>query len=408
MSSEATNRVDPSAQAQPDEGLRFQQVARGLLGLVLVLLGLFTLHDFLISLAWAAVFAIATWPLYSRTKRRWPPGRHNLLLPLAFTSAIALIFIVPLVLIGIEAGREAQGVLIWMEQARHAGVPVPSWTSRLPVGGQSVTNWWQQHLASPDDANTLFENLRAGRSFAMTRQVGSQLAHRFTLFAFTIITLFFLFREGEAVTGQMLVASRRAFGQRGERIGRQMVASVHGTVDGLVLVGLGEGIILGGAYALCGAPHPTLFGVVTAVAAMIPFCALIAVTLAALLVLAKGTVVLAIGLFVFGMVVIFTADHFVRPVLIGGATKLPFLWVLLGILGGVESWGLLGLFLGPAIMAALILLWREWTATRPETDSLSRARRPGEARDAEPYPGSGSEKSALGKSPVGVPAQFQP
>jgi predicted PurR-regulated permease PerM len=59
--------------------------------------------------------------------------------------------------------------------------------------------------------------------------------------------------------------------------------------------------------------------------------------------------------------VIFLADHFVRPKLIGGATKLPFLWVLLGILGGVESFQLLGLFLGPAIMAALMLLWRELT-----------------------------------------------
>jgi predicted PurR-regulated permease PerM len=288
------------------------------------------------------------------------------LLPLTFTAAIALIFIVPLVLIGVEAGREAQGVLTWMEQARHTGVPVPSWTERLPLGSASVSKWWQDNLASPDNINTLFERLRAGQSFAMTRQVGGQLAHRFTLFAFTIITLFFLFREGETVTGQMLVASRRAFGQRGERIGRQMIASVHGTVDGLVLVGLGEGIILGGAYALCGAPHPTLFGVLTAVAAMIPFCAVIAVGLAALLVLAKGSAVLGIGLLVFGLMVIFVADHFVRPVLIGGATKLPFLWVLLGILGGVESWGLLGLFLGPAIMAALILLWREWTANRPD------------------------------------------
>ncbi len=346
---------------RPDEGQRFQPLARGLLGLALVLLGLFTLHDFLISLAWAAIFAIATWPLFRRAKHRLPADRHNLLLPLIFTSAIALIFIVPLVLIGIEAGREAQGVLTWMEHARHTGVPVPDWAGRLPFG-QSVIGWWQQNLASPEDANSIFENLRAGSSFKMTRQFGSELAHRFTLFAFTIITLFFLFREGETVSEQMLVASRRAFGQRGERVGRQIVASVHGTVDGLVLVGIGEGFILGCAYALGGAPHPTLFGVLTAIAAMIPFCALIAVGLAALLVVAKGSAVLGIGLFVFGLVVIFVADHFVRPVLIGGATKLPFLWVLLGILGGVESWGLLGLFLGPAIMAALILLWREWVA----------------------------------------------
>ncbi len=122
-----------ASEARADEGHRFQPLARGLLGLVLVLLGLFTLHDFLISLAWAAVFAIATWPLFRRAKHRLPEDRHNLLLPLAFTSAIALIFIVPLVLIGVEAGREAQGVLTWMEHARHAGVPVPSW----PAGCRS-------------------------------------------------------------------------------------------------------------------------------------------------------------------------------------------------------------------------------------------------------------------------------
>ena len=70
-----------------------------------------------------------------------------------------------------------------------------------------------------------------------------------------------------------------------------------------------------------------------------------------------------------GFVVLFIADHFLRPIMIGGATKLPFLWVLLGILGGVETLGLLGLFLGPAIMAALVLLWREVMPPRDDTPS---------------------------------------
>jgi predicted PurR-regulated permease PerM len=63
---------------------------------------------------------------------------------------------------------------------------------------------------------------------------------------------------------------------------------------------------------------------------------------------------------VIGLAVVFVADHFVRPVFIGEATRLPFLWVLLGILGGVEVWGLIGLVMGPALMAVLMLLWREW------------------------------------------------
>ncbi len=367
--SEARSQMPGSdwpADSQAARRTRFQQVARGALGAFLVLLGLFTLRDFLPALVWAVIFAVATWPLFMRAKRRWPPGGrtrggHNLLLPLLFTAMIALVFLVPISLIGLESIREAQGVLAWMEHARHTGVPVPDWVHRLPAGRDAATGWWQQHLATRDGASELFATLQAGSSLRMTRALGSQVAHRSTLFAFSIITLFFLFREGERVTSQMLIASRRAFGTRGERIGRQMIASVHGTVDGLVLVGLGEGMVMGVAYAIAGAPHPTLFGLLTAVAAMIPFAAVVAIGLASLLVMATGSAIAAIIVFAFGMIVVFVSDHFVRPVLIGGATKLPFLWVLLGILGGVEAWGLLGLFLGPAIMAALILLWRDWT-----------------------------------------------
>jgi predicted PurR-regulated permease PerM len=127
-------------------------------------------------------------------------------------------------------------------------------------------------------------------------------------------------------------------------------------------VGLGEGLLLGLAYALAGVPRPALLGALTALAAVLPFGAPLVFGLAALWLLAQGAVGLALGVLGFGAAVVFVADHFVRPVLIGGATRLPFLWVLLGILGGVEAWGLLGLFLGPAIMAVLILLWREWVA----------------------------------------------
>jgi predicted PurR-regulated permease PerM len=92
---------------------------------------------------------------------------------------------------------------------------------------------------------------------------------------------------------------------------------------------------------------------------MIPFGAAVLIGLAALMLLGQGAVGWAMAIIALGAAVIFVADHFVRPVLIGGATRLPFLWVLIGILGGVEAFGLLGLFIGPAVMAALILLWRE-------------------------------------------------
>jgi predicted PurR-regulated permease PerM len=136
---------------------------------------------------------------------------------------------------------------------------------------------------------------------------------------------------------------------------------VHGTVNGLVLVGLGEGVLLGLCYFAVGLPYPASVGAVTGVAAVIPFAAPVVYSLAGLYLLATGDTVGGIVVLAFGSAIVFIADHFIRPVLIGGAARLPFLLVLLGLLGGLRTMGFLGLFLGPAMMAALVALWREWT-----------------------------------------------
>jgi predicted PurR-regulated permease PerM len=347
-----------------DGASRPQQAAKAVLALLLALLGMWTLHRYMPALIWAAILAIAVWPLYQRAVRRWPPGRHNMLLPSVFTLALGLMFIVPLVLVAVQAGKEVHGLYQTIDKARTDGIPAPDWLGHLPIGSQQASTWWHENLENPDSASALMKRARESEFVSNGGQLGAEVAHRLVLFGFTLLTLFFLFRDGDRLGDQMQRASGRAFGPAGERVGRQMIASVHGTVDGLVLVGLGEGFILGVGYLLTGLPHPTLFGLFTAIAAMVPFGAPVVFGIAALILLTQGAVVSAVIIGVLGFVVTFVADHFVRPTLIGNATRLPFLWVLLGILGGVETWGLLGLFLGPATMAALMLLWREWTGRR--------------------------------------------
>jgi predicted PurR-regulated permease PerM len=337
-----------------------QRVARIVLALGLVSVGAWTLRGFLPALAWAVILSIAVWPLYRRVERHWQPRGHNILLPALFTLGVALVFLVPLVMVAWQAGHEARALFHFLEEARKSGIPVPDWVGSLPAGEQ-IRGWWAANLAEPSRYAEFLERSNRDSLLGYTRALGYQVMHRSVLFGFALLTLFFLFRDADRVVAQMVRASHRAFGPHGERIGRQMVASVHGTVDGLVLVGLGEGVLLGVAYAVAGVPHPTILGAVTAIAAMIPFAAPVVFGIASLLLLAQGSAGAAVAVFGFGAIVVFLADHFVRPVLIGGATRLPFLWVLLGVLGGVETWGLLGLFLGPAVMAALIQLWRDWT-----------------------------------------------
>lgn len=347
----------------PEVG-RAQRRTGIVLGLLLFGVGLVTIRTFLPALAWGAVLAIATWPLYRRVRLRFPPRGHDLLWPGLFTAAVALLFVVPLAIAAIEIARESHVVFELVESARKTGLPVPDFLPKMPLVGASAAAWWSDNLASPDAASELIERMNHDAFASYTRSLGGQLIHRGVIFGFAIVTLFFLYRDGLWLTGELKSVSQRTVGPHGERVGRQAVASVHGTIDGLVLVGLGEGVLIGIAYWFAGVPHPILFAAATAVAAMIPFGAAILFCAAALIVVAQGAVAGAIVIVAVGSVVVFVADHFVRPALIGGATKLPFLWVLLGILGGVETFGLLGLFLGPAVMAVLHLLWRDW-AERP-------------------------------------------
>jgi predicted PurR-regulated permease PerM len=99
--------------------------------------------------------------------------------------------------------------------------------------------------------------------------------------------------------------------------------------------------------------------VLTGVLSAIPFASPLVFIGASAWLFMQSSTIAAIFVLAFGSTVVFVADHFVRPILIGGTIRLPFVWVLLGILAGVESFGLLGLFLGPTLLAVLITLWRE-------------------------------------------------
>ncbi len=251
-------------------------------------------------------------------------------------------------------------MVAWIDNARHNGIPVPDFINHLPILTNRTRVWWQQNLSDPDAAADFLTRLWNPEYFHTGRQVGIAILHRMITFGFCLLTVFFLFKDGDALALQLRHASARAFGPGGERIGLQTIASIHATVNGLVLVGLAEGLLLYIVYLFTDVPRPTLLGAATAIGAIIPFGAPLFFGFAALLVFAQGSMTGAIVIIAVGTATVFVADHFIRPMVIGGATRLPFIWVLFGILGGVATWGLLGLFLGPAIMSALILLWREW------------------------------------------------
>jgi len=333
-----------------------QRIARTVLIIAVVAVGVWMLRPFLPALAWAAVLAIATWPLRVRLAHH---GMGETTVALMLTLVFGLLLVLPLLGIAFEGAREGGALMRWVHELRQNGIGTPDWVSQLPFVGNSAAAWWQANLADPEAARALFGRAETGGVVAVTRAVGIQLATRLTILVFTLLALFFLYRDAHGVIEEAEAIAERLFGPPVRRLGKDTVEAVRGTVNGLVLVGLAEGLLLGIAYLMAGLPHPVLLGLATAVLATVPFGAPVVFVGGALVLLAQSHTTAAIALVVFGAVLVFVADHFVRPVLIGNSTRLPFFWVLLSIFGGLETFGLIGLFLGPAIMSILMTMWRE-------------------------------------------------
>jgi predicted PurR-regulated permease PerM len=333
-----------------------QLIGRIVLVTVLVGLAIGLLWRFLPALTWAAVLAIATWPI-----REWLVGKgmRGSSAAISLSVLVGVLIVGPLVVLAVQMAREAVVVVHGVRELRESGLGTPEWVPQLPFIGGYVASWWADHLADPDAAKELLGRAESMGLIHWSRSFGSELISRLVILIFTLLTLFFAYRDGPRIIEQTRIVADRLFGPSGEHLGKEAVVAVRATVNGLVLVGLAEGAVLGLAYLIAGVSHPILFGFATALLATVPFGAPVVYVVACLTLIAQSRLVAAVLLFLFASAVVFIADHFVRPALIGMTTRLPFLWVLLGIFGGLESFGLVGLFLGPAIMAAMLAIWRE-------------------------------------------------
>lgn len=353
-----------------------QRAARYGLIVFLVGLGVWMLWRFVPALCWAVVLAIATSTLYDRWIARFRGKHRGVWAAATFTALIGVVLIAPLIYAGALAVTEAISLArSFIEAARNGPPEAPAWIATIPWVGDWFRSGWDDLFTNGGFAVGSFSTARP-TLIEWTRLVGAQVVRRVVTLVFTLLTLFFVYRYRDELREDATRASHRLFGASVDRLLVRAVAAIRATVDGIVLVAVAEGAIMGLVYSLTGVSHPVLLGAVTGVFAMIPFAAPIVFGIVAVVLGLEGTVGAAIAVAAVGIAMLFIADHFVRPAIIGGAARLPFLWVLLGLLGGVETFGLLGIFLGPALMAALVAIWRGWVSEAsgaPEVGHESRS-----------------------------------
>ena len=335
-------------------------IARWLLVFVL-LAGVYFFHGFVVPVLAALIIGFASWPLYRRLLDMIGGNRT-----IGATIAIILVLsfiIVPITMAAVYASKEIKIWAAWAIHANASGATVPTWFTRLPIIGESLSDEWTKYLGHPGGLGELVQVVSGsniGNIYRGVVFVGASAFQLLLTLLFMLITLFFVYRNGELLVRQLDRVGENILPGRWERASRIVPLTISSTVTGMTIIAIGEGIVLGGAYWLAGVPSPGTLGLITGVLALVPGGAPLSFTLVSLYLLASGSVIEGIALFAWGSTELFIVDKTLRPKLVGGPIKLPFLPTFFGLIGGVKTMGFLGLFLGPVLMALLVSIWREW------------------------------------------------
>jgi len=325
----------------------------------LLLLGFVVVRPFLVAIAWAAILTYVSWPLHMRVVA-WSRGRRSWA-ALATTVTLTLAAGVPLFWLGLLLREEAVAVVRDATAFLQSGEALPEPIRHIPWLGP----WLQEHLVEigGDGAAWSRQLLSLSEQWGglAIRIVGSVGLNALG-FAAALLTAFFLFRDGDRLLEQLRGILQGLLGDRVQAYFTAVGDTARAVVCGLLLAALAQGLTAGLGYWVAGVRAPAFWGATTVVAALIPFGAPLVWGSIGIWLLLQGDLGAGLGLLLWGALAVSGIDNLVRILVISGAAEIPVLLVLFGGLGGIAYFGLIGLFVGPLILAILLALWREWAA----------------------------------------------
>jgi predicted PurR-regulated permease PerM len=333
----------------------------GWIALALLLAGcLLVIRPFLSAILWAGILSFSSWPLYRRLLQ-WLGGRRTLAALLLALGMIAVILL-PLLIAGVTLADNVKELTTATQRWLDEGPPAPpAWLNKVPVVGRQMADSWRTLAADSakwmEVAKRFVEPvgswlLKAGLV------LGSGLLH----LALSILVTFFLLRSGPGVAESLTAGVGRIAGQRGQHLLTVAGDTVRGVVYGILGTALVQAVMAGIGFLIAGVPGAALLALMTFFLSVVPVGPPLVWLPAALWLFHQGATGWGVFMLIWGMGVS-TVDNFVKPWLISQGSAMPFVLILLGVLGGALTFGFIGVFIGPTLLAVGHRLVEEWAST---------------------------------------------
>ena len=321
------------------------------------------LYPFVSALLWAVILCFVTWPTFLWVVRRLG-GRRTLAATL-LALLVATLLVAPFVAVGLSLADNVRNLAAATSRGLEHGLPEPpAWVADLPLVGHRLHLAWQALAHDSSRLATALQRLVVPVSRWLLSQgvaLGAGVLH----LSLSVLLLFFLYRDGAALAARLQEVTGRIAGARAQRLLALAVSTVRGVVYGILGSLLAQGILAGVGFLVAGVPGALLLGFLTLFLSLIPGGPALLWLPASLWLYKQSATGWAIFLALWGLLVVGSADNIIKPYLIGRGSDLPFILILLGVLGGALAFGVIGIFLGPTLLALGYTVVRDWALAEP-------------------------------------------
>jgi len=327
----------------------------------LLLVGSFwILMPFLLALVWATMIVVATWPVLLKLERA-AGGRRWVAVTLMTLIALAAFIVPVLAAVGtLLSAAERSPALLHELAARGLGAP-PEWVARLPVVGERIAaRGGELSAGGPEalvDALRPYARTAAASVLALTGGAGAMIIQMLL----TIVIAAILYAGGETAARGVLAFAHRIGGGRAEDTVRLAARAVRSVALGVLVTALVQSLLAGLGLWVSGVPFPAVFTAIAFVLAVAQLGPLLVLAPAVIWLYWSGHAGWGTALLIWSIPVV-ALDNVLRPILIRRGVELPMLLIIAGVIGGLIGLGVIGLFVGPVLLAASYTLLQAWIA----------------------------------------------
>lgn len=331
--------------------------------LLMIATTLWVLLPFLAAMVWATMIVVATWPMLKALEQRC--GGRRALAVTAMTLSMLLLLFVPLLLAIATIAAHAETVADLAKRLAAAGLPqLPEWVAALPLVGNKLSAWWEQLAAGGSEGLLAWARPYAAESGKWLLAQLGDMGFMLVQFLLIVILSAILYASGETAATGVRQFGRRLAGDHGENSVILAAQAIRGVALGVGVTALVQTVLGGIGLAIAGVPFAALLSALMLMLCIAQLGPGLILFPAVAWTFWMGDTGWGIFLLVWSLVVS-TLDNFLRPMLIRRGADLPLLLIFAGVIGGLLGFGLVGIFVGPVVLAVTYTLLVAWTAGTP-------------------------------------------